>query len=90
MGGLFGGIEIAGLDHVDHCVGRLGQFVVFLDIAGQRRPTRRRRGRLSGTCGPGGGLVSGHATLLVFLAAIAGAGIIPSDFGHFANFISKD
>ena len=93
VGGLFGGIEIAGLDHVDHGVGRLGQFVafiVFLDIAGQRRPARRHRGRLSGTCGTGGGLVTGHAALLVFLAAVAVAEIIPSDFGHLANFISKD
>ena len=39
------------------------------------------------TCG---GLVTGHAALLVFLAAAAGAEIIPSDFGHLANFISKD
>jgi hypothetical protein len=31
VGGLFGGIEIAGLDHADHGVGRLGQFIVFLD-----------------------------------------------------------
>src|ERR1700693_1429794 len=61
VGGPFGGIEIAGLDHVDHGVGCLGQFVafiVFLDIAGYRRPARRRRGRLSGTCGTCGGLVT--------------------------------
>jgi hypothetical protein len=93
VGGLFGGIEIAGLDHVDHRVGRLGQFVelvVFLDIAGQRGPTFRHRGRLSGTCGTGGGLVTGQAARLVFLAAAAGAEIIPSDFGHLANLSSKD
>jgi hypothetical protein len=30
MCGLFGGIEIAGLNHVDHCVGRLGQFVELI------------------------------------------------------------
>src|SRR5271166_3308818 len=52
VGGLFGGIEIAGLDHVDHGVGRLGQlveFIVFLEIAGQGLPPRRHRGRLDGT-----------------------------------------
>ena len=52
VGGLFGGIEIAGLDHVDHGVGCLGQFVafvVFLEIVGQGRPARRHRGRLNGT-----------------------------------------
>jgi hypothetical protein len=90
VGGLFGGIEIAGLDHVDHCVGRLGQFVafvVFLEIASQRRPACWYRSRLSGT---GGGLVTRQAALLVFLAAVAGAEIIPSDFGHLANFIAKD
>ena len=40
-------VAIAGLDDVDHRVGRLGQFVAFvicLDIGGQRRPTRRHRG----------------------------------------------
>src|SRR5271157_2645731 len=93
VGGLFGGIEIAGADHVDHGVGRLGQlveFIMFMEIAGQGLPARRHRGRLDGTCGTGGGLVTGHAALLVFLAAPAGAGIIPSDFGHLANVISKD
>ena len=90
VGGLFGGIEIASLDHVDHGVRRLGQFVLFQEMVGQGRPARRRRGRLSGTCGTGGGLVTGQAALLVFLAAAAGAEIIASDFGHLANFISKD
>ena len=93
VGGLFGGIEIAGVDHVDHGVGGLGQFVafvVFLEKASQRRPARRHSGRLNGTRGTFGGLVTGQAALLVFLAAVAVAGIIPSDFGHLANFISKD
>src|SRR5271157_2548153 len=93
LGGLLGGIEMAGVNHVDHGVGRLGQFVefvVFLEIVRQGRLARRWCGRLSGTCGKGGGLVTGHAALLVFLAAAAGAGIIPSDFGHLANFSSKD
>ena len=31
VGGLFGGIEITGLDHVYHGVGCLGQFVAFVD-----------------------------------------------------------
>ena len=51
VGGLLGGIEIAGLDHVDHGVGRLGQFVgfvVFLEIVGPGRPAHRHRGRLNG------------------------------------------
>ena len=37
VGGLLGGIEMAGVNHVDHGVGRLGQFiefVTFLNIAG--------------------------------------------------------
>jgi hypothetical protein len=92
-GGLFGGIEIAGVHHVDHGVGRLGQFVefvVFLENAGQGRPARWRRGRMSRARGEGGSLVTGHAALFVFLAAAAGTGIIPSDFGHLANVISRD
>ena len=78
-GGLFGGIEIAGLDHVNHGVGRLGQFVafiLFLEIAGQRRPARRHRGRLSGTCGSGGSVVnmpSGTAGQVIKKAAVTGA-----------------
>ena len=51
VGGLLGGIEIAGLDHVDHGVGRLGQFVgfvVFLEIAGQ---DGRRTGTAAGWAG---------------------------------------
>jgi hypothetical protein len=91
VGGLFGGIEMAGVDHVDHSVGGLGQFVefvVFLDKAGQGRLARRRLGRRGGTCGTDGGLVTGHAAFLVLLAAVAGAKIIPSDFGHLANVIS--
>jgi len=97
VGGLLGGIEVAGVNHVDDGVGRLGQFVkfvMFLAIAGQERKERRHRvwlsGQLGGTCGTGGGLIAGHAALFVFLAAIAGAEIIPSDFGHLANFSSKD
>jgi hypothetical protein len=46
MGSLFGGIEIAGVDHVDHGVGRLGQFVELvlpLEIAGRGGPARRRK-----------------------------------------------
>ena len=89
---LLGGIEIAGVNHVDHGVGRLGQFVefvVFLEIVRQGRLARRRRSRLSGMCGKGGGLVTGHAALLVFLAAAAGTGIIPSDFGHPARFLQR-
>ena len=96
VGGLFGGIEVAGVNHVDHGVGRLGQFVEFvvlLDIADQGRLVRRHHGRLSGhlggTCGSDGGLVAGHAALLVFLAAAAGTGIIPSDFGHPARFLQR-
>jgi len=92
VGGLLGGIEIAGVNQADHGVGRLGQFVEFvgfLEIVRQGRLARRRRGRLSGTCGKGGGLVTGHAALLVFLAAAAGTGIIPSDFGHLANFLQR-
>ncbi len=93
VGGLFGGIEVAGVNHVDHGVRRLGQFVefvAFLHVAGQGWLVRRHRGRLSGTGGTGGSLVTGHAALLVFLAAVAVAGIIPSDFDHLANFSSKD
>ena len=89
VSGLFGGIEIAFLDHVDHRVGRLGQFVefvVFLNTVGQWGLARRHRGR---PCGTGGGLVTGHAALLVFLAAAAGTGIIPSDFDHPARFLQR-
>ena len=84
VGGLFGDIEIAGLDHVDHSVGCLCQFVafiVFLDIAGQ---SGRHRGRLSGTCGS---LVTGHAVLLVFLAAVAVAEIIRNCSPHLDGWL---
>ena len=40
VGGLFGGIEIAGLDHVDDGVGRLGQFVGFV-LTGEEACERR-------------------------------------------------
>ena len=47
VGGLFGGVEIAGLDHVDHGVGRFGQFVAFIVWTRCSQVTSRARARHS-------------------------------------------
>ena len=95
MGGLFYGIEIAGVDHVDHGgVGGLGQFVafyvVFLEKASQRRPARRQRPAERDARPVRRRRHWRWQHCLYFLPLLQWQGCIPSDFGHLANFISKD
>jgi len=91
MRGLLGGVEFSGVDQGEDSIGRVVQFLIAVlaevrvlvrrggnpRIGGGERLTSRRR-------------VIGHTAALVFLAAAAGAEIIPSDFGHLANVSSKD
>src|SRR5208283_3289468 len=75
-----GGLAMIAAGFVDHAEA----VIAVMDVGEAREQV------VGGPFGGGGGLVTGHAALLVFLAAPAGAGIIPSDFGHLANVISKD
>ena len=86
VGSLLGLIELLCGDQGEHGVGRVVQIVIAV-LAEERREWRRCS---AFTRRAGGRLVIGHAAALVFLAAAAGAEIIPSDFGHLANFSSKD
>src|SRR6185312_486937 len=81
-GGLLGIVEFPGLDESEHGTGRVVQLVAAVVAEVRMRGGSGRRA--------GGRLVVGHAAALVFLAAAAWAGIIPSDFGHLAKVSSKD
>jgi len=84
LGGLFGLIELAGLDHIDDGIGCHGQFegeFVFVIAIGEGSGAWALR--FAGGVGRAlGSLILAEAAFLVFLSAAAGAGIIASGFGH--------
>jgi hypothetical protein len=83
MGGLFRRVELSGVDEIDDGVGCGGQLVVA--VVAEAKMIWVRFERLSGEGLALGLLDLGQAAALVFFATAAGAGIIPSDLGHFSG-----
>jgi hypothetical protein len=79
---LFGLIETARIDEIDHRVGRLVEAVVLEDNFKWRDRWRgiRRRGRRSFGCS--GGFVAGQTAAFVFLSAAAGTWVVAPNLGH--------
>jgi hypothetical protein len=87
MGSLFSVVELPGLDHVDDDIGGQRQFEdQFLLLIGVGLQAGAWVRRLPGGERQAFGLLDlGQAASLVFFAAAAEAGIIPSDLGYFST-----
>ena len=83
MGGLLGLVEQSGVDEIEDTVGCGGEFVVA--VVAEAKMIWVRFEHLSGEGLALGLLDLGKTAALVFFATAAGAGIIPSDLGHFSG-----
>ena len=83
MGGLLRRVELSGVDEIEDTVGCGGHFVVA--VVAEAKMIWVRFERRSGEGLALALLDLGKTAALVFFATAAGAGIIPSNLGHFSG-----